>query len=135
MRQVVADELRKVKDTYADRRRTQIVQLGAGMKLTSQVLSATDLVPEQSVWVSVTAEGLISRSIDEKPPRMSGSAAPRRVFFSGVFQQVEVSFPGCHPEPDEPDAGVAQDRREPLRRGRDHRGSPSGRSAKRKGAA
>ncbi len=77
MRQVVADELRQVKETYADRRRTQIVQLEAGMKLTSQILSATDLVPEKSVWVSVTAEGLISRSIDEKPPRMSGTAAPR----------------------------------------------------------
>jgi DNA gyrase subunit A len=77
MRQVVASELRQVKELYADRRRTQITRLGAGAKSVLPVLTATDLLPEQTVWVSATADGLISRTLDEKPPRISGTAAPR----------------------------------------------------------
>ena len=77
MRQVVASELRQVKELYADRRRTQITRLGAGAKSTLPVLTATDLLPEQTVWVSATADGLVSRTLDEKPPRISGTAAPR----------------------------------------------------------
>ena len=78
MRTVVADELRQVKETYGDRRRTQIARLGAGEKTaTSFVLTASALLPEQEVWVAATAEGLISRTHDDKPPRISGTTAPR----------------------------------------------------------
>jgi DNA gyrase subunit A len=85
MRQTVAQELRQVKDLYADRRRTQITRLGVGhlhglgggAKSVLPVLTPTDLLPEQVVWVSATADGLISRTLDEKPPRISGTAAPR----------------------------------------------------------
>jgi DNA gyrase subunit A len=77
MRQVVASELRQVKELYADRRRTQITRLGAGAKSVLPVLTASDLLPEQTVWVSATADGLVSRTLDEKPPRLSGTAAPR----------------------------------------------------------
>jgi DNA gyrase subunit A len=78
MRSVVADGLRQVKETYGDRRRTQIARLGAGDKsATSFVLTTSALLPEQEVWVAATAEGLISRTQDEKPPRISGTAAPR----------------------------------------------------------
>jgi DNA gyrase subunit A len=77
MRQVVSSELRQVKELYADRRRTQITRLGAGAKSVLPVLTATDLLPEQTVWVSATADGLVSRTLDEKPPRISGTAAPR----------------------------------------------------------
>ena len=77
LRQTVAGELRQVKETYADRRRTQITRLGAGAKSVLPVLSASDLLPEQTVWVSATEDGLVSRTLDEKPPRISGSLAPR----------------------------------------------------------
>jgi DNA gyrase subunit A len=77
LRQTVATELRQVKDAYGDRRRTQITRLGAGAKSVLPVLTATDLLPEQTVWVSATQDGLISRTLDEKPPRISGSVAPR----------------------------------------------------------
>ena len=40
-------------------------------------MTATDLLPEQTVWVSATIDGLVSRTLDEKPPRISGTAAPR----------------------------------------------------------
>jgi DNA gyrase subunit A len=77
MRGVVADELLKVKDAYGDRRRTQIINLKAGKA--AKLLTATDLIPEQTVWVGVTEEGLVSRTHDEKPPRYSGNDAPRHL--------------------------------------------------------
>ncbi len=76
MRGVVADELLKVKEAYADRRRTQIVSLQKGGK-TAKTLSSRDLIPQQSVWIGVTAEGIAARTHDEKPPRHSGHDAPR----------------------------------------------------------
>jgi len=77
MRQTVSTELRQVKEAYGDRRRTQITRLGIGAKSVLPVLTATDLLPEQTVWVSATSDGLVSRTLDEKPPRISGTAAPR----------------------------------------------------------
>ncbi|HNT23930.1 MAG TPA: DNA gyrase subunit A [Anaerolineales bacterium] len=76
MRQVVADELRLVKETYGDRRRTQIARRGAGANAATPILTASDLMPERTVWVVSTADGLVSRTQDEKPPRLSGTAAP-----------------------------------------------------------
>ena len=75
MRAVVADELIEVKADYGDRRRTQIVSLKKGKA--AQLLTARDLLPEQTVWVGVTADGLASRTRDEKTPRPSGNDAPR----------------------------------------------------------
>jgi DNA gyrase subunit A len=77
MRAVVADELRQVKEAYSDRRRTQIARLGAGSKSLIPVLTAANLLPEREVWVTATANGLVARTLDEKPPRPSGLAAPR----------------------------------------------------------
>ncbi|HEU4745769.1 MAG TPA: DNA gyrase subunit A [Anaerolineales bacterium] len=76
MRGVVADELLKVKDLYADRRRTQIINVSANGKAT-KTLTARDLLPEQKVWIGVTDEGLVSRTHDDKQPRQSGNDAPR----------------------------------------------------------
>ncbi|MGW8251460.1 MAG: DNA gyrase subunit A, partial [Anaerolineales bacterium] len=74
MRQLVSDELQAVKDTYSDRRRTQIANLKAGES--SSPLTLTDLAPDQMVWLSVSPEGLISRTVDDKTPRQSGSDVP-----------------------------------------------------------
>jgi len=77
MRQEAADELEAVKQAYGDRRRTQIVQLKKGRgKAKVSLLTATDLAPEKEVWLAITAEGLISRTLDDKPPRLSGNDAP-----------------------------------------------------------
>ncbi len=75
MRGAVAEELLKVKAAYADRRRTQIVNLKKGKA--ARMLTATDLLPDQMVWVGVTADGLIARTHDDKQPRHSGRDAPR----------------------------------------------------------
>ncbi len=75
MRAVVADELLKVKTAYADRRRTQIVNLKEGAKA-GKTLTAREL-PHQAVWIGVTDDGLVSRTHDDKQPRHSGNDAPR----------------------------------------------------------
>jgi DNA gyrase subunit A len=76
MRGVVAEELLKVKERYGDRRRTQIVNLGKN-GTTSKMLTARDLLPQQQVWIGVTDDGLVSRTVDDKQPKHSGNDAPR----------------------------------------------------------
>ena len=76
MRGVVADELLKVKELYADRRRTQIINVSANGQAT-KTLTARDLLPEQQIWIGVTEEGLVSRTHDDKQPKHSGNDAPR----------------------------------------------------------
>jgi DNA gyrase subunit A len=76
MRGVVADELLKVKAQYADRRRTQIIDITKGGKA-AKALTASDILPQQQVWIGVTADGLVSRTVDDKEPKHSGNDAPR----------------------------------------------------------
>ncbi|MGH2520967.1 MAG: DNA gyrase subunit A [Anaerolineales bacterium] len=73
MREVIQEELRKIKQTYADPRRTQIVDASQAER---HALTAADLVPDQPVWVTVTQSGLVSRTLNEKQPKLSGEAAP-----------------------------------------------------------
>jgi DNA gyrase subunit A len=76
MRGVVADELIEVKADYGDRRRTQIISLDK--REDAVPLTASQLLPEETVWVGVTADGLVSRMRDaRKVPRPSGNEAPR----------------------------------------------------------
>jgi DNA gyrase subunit A len=76
MRGVVADELLKVKAQYADRRRTQIIDLSKNGKA-AKAMTASDILPQQQVWIGVTEDGLVSRTVDEKEPKHSGNDAPR----------------------------------------------------------
>jgi len=76
MRAVVAEELLKVKEAYGDRRRTQIVNLKKGTQA-AKMLTATDLLPDQAVWIGVTADGLVARTHEDKQPKHSGNDAPR----------------------------------------------------------
>ncbi|MBE3066200.1 MAG: DNA gyrase subunit A, partial [Chloroflexi bacterium] len=76
MRGVAAEELLKVKAAYGDRRRTQIVNM-KGRKAKKAPLTAAELVREQVVWIGMTADGTLARTRDDKPPRLSGSEAPK----------------------------------------------------------
>jgi DNA gyrase subunit A len=76
MRSLAAEELEAVSQAYGDRRRTQIVHLKEGEQKVS-LLTATDLEPDRTVWLSVGSDGLISRTLDEKPPRLSGRDSPQ----------------------------------------------------------
>ncbi len=75
MRQVVSEELLSIKEMFNDRRRTHNVVLKAGQTSASLARSA-EQVPEKEVWVSITPDGLISRSLEDKLPRLSGKDAP-----------------------------------------------------------
>jgi DNA gyrase subunit A len=76
MRMVVEDELKKVKEVYGDRRRTQIVALEEGTNM-AQFLTASDLTPTSDVWIGVTPDGKIARSHSESLPPLAGEGAPR----------------------------------------------------------
>ncbi len=76
MRAAVSEELEAIRQEFGDHRRTQIVQLQAGASVSS-VLTVTDMLPSEPTWVMVSPDGHIARTRDARPPRRSGSAAPR----------------------------------------------------------
>lgn len=126
MRQTVSDELNAVSEAYGDRRRTHIVLLKEGQARTALV-SAGELVPEKEVWLSVTPGGLISRSIENRQPRLSGADAPAwlvrvntRDTLYLVGESGEAAALPVHaiPEGDDPGQGSPYDRVTPLKDGR-----------------
>jgi DNA gyrase subunit A len=76
MRIAAAEELIRVKADFGDKRRTHIVSLQDGKERKS-LLTAAQFLPEQVVWVGATADGLVARTHDDKPPRPSGTEAPK----------------------------------------------------------
>ena len=123
MRAQVAEELQDVSSLYSDRRRTQIVTLKAGDSLTS-VLTAADMAPSESAWVTVTKDGLISRTVDEGLPRLSGNAAPAWVIEVNtrdilylVAEDGQAATVAVHslPQVEHPEDGVAYNRISVLR--------------------
>ncbi|HNB50977.1 MAG TPA: DNA gyrase subunit A [Anaerolineales bacterium] len=114
IRALIAEELGTVKQAYGDRRRTQIVRLGAG-QTRQDALTARDLAPDQTVWVAVTEAGLVSRTTEDKPPRISGRAAPAWLLQAHtrdtlylVTETGEAAALGVHtlPETDDPEQGT-----------------------------
>lgn len=77
MRELIQDELRTIKQKYGDRRRTQIVDASGAER---PALTAADLAPEHETWVTVLANGLVSRSPAEKMPKLTTSEIPLAVF-------------------------------------------------------
>jgi DNA gyrase subunit A len=77
MRDLCSDELAQAKELYGDRRRTFIA--GAASADTNGTATLHAIAPDHRVWLSVTNEGLISRSLTDKAPRASGTSAPRHV--------------------------------------------------------
>ncbi|HUF39021.1 MAG TPA: DNA topoisomerase (ATP-hydrolyzing), partial [Anaerolineales bacterium] len=123
MRTVVAEELERVKSAFGDRRKTQIVSLDGQDKKTA-ILTARDFAPDQEVWISVMEDGRISRTIDDKPPRLSGSAASSWLVLANsrdtlylVNEQGEAAAIGVHslPETDSPPDGTPISQITPLR--------------------
>ncbi|MCJ7623376.1 MAG: DNA gyrase subunit A, partial [Anaerolineaceae bacterium] len=75
VRKVVVDELLALKETYSDRRRTQIVNLKEG-ESAQALLTTAKLMPAQDVWIGVMHDGRVARSLTEKLSRVSGRQAP-----------------------------------------------------------
>ncbi len=92
LREAVAEELNIIKQKYADRRRTQIVSLKQGAAA-RDVLTTTELMPEEKVWVGVTREGLIGRISVEKQPRFTGKDAPALLLLSSSNHTLYLAAP------------------------------------------
>ncbi|MCC7358964.1 MAG: DNA gyrase subunit A [Anaerolineales bacterium] len=73
LRDLIAAELFAIKQKYADKRRTQIVQAGAA---DTPALTAADLAPQQDVWVTVLPNGLVSRTPGGRQPKLAATEAP-----------------------------------------------------------
>lgn len=65
MRGVIKEELNEVADTFADSRRTQIVD-----KDKADVLTAEDLIPDEGTWVMISDEGTVGRTTRKLPPKI-----------------------------------------------------------------
>ncbi len=124
MRQAVGVELEAVKASYGDNRKTQIVNLGGGEDVKTAVLTARDLAPDKEVWVTVSPDGRISHTPDNKPPRLSGSAAASlllkvntRDTLYVINEQGEAAALGVHavPESASPTEGTPVEQITPLR--------------------
>jgi DNA gyrase subunit A len=75
---LASQELEKVKEKFGDRRKTQLVRLSAKTKA-SLTLTTTDLTPQKTIWISLTKDGQISRTLENKLPRLSGKSAPELI--------------------------------------------------------
>ena len=90
MRGVVREELQQVKAQYGDTRRTQIVSKTGG-----EVVSTTDLIPDENVWVMVGQEGTVARTTsasminiptkpDEQPLKLLQANTQDIIYFFGA---------------------------------------------------
>ena len=75
MRGHIADELRRLKAEFGDRRRTQIVEAARGRR-SAGPLTAGEALEEKDTWVAVTPGGLICRTPTARMPRLTGKDAP-----------------------------------------------------------
>ncbi len=89
MRGVVIDELKAVRDQYADPRRTQIIQMDEG-ETAIDLLTTADVIPEKTVWVAVSRDNHIARTDGDKSFRQWGIDAPRMVLRTSTRHTVFV---------------------------------------------
>ncbi|MCA9918711.1 MAG: DNA gyrase subunit A [Anaerolineales bacterium] len=66
MRELIKEELLAVKEKYQDVRRTQIIDSGDA----KTVLSATDLLPDEQVWVMIGEKGTLARTTSPEMVRI-----------------------------------------------------------------
>jgi DNA gyrase subunit A len=95
MRQAVSDELVAVKEKYGDRRRTQLVNLKKGGKV-EHITVTSSMAPDQPAWVTVSADGIISRREGESAPRLSGREAPLQAVRTTAHQTLYLVTPAGH---------------------------------------
>ncbi len=122
MRQVVADELEEVKEKYDDRRRTQIALIDADQPK-AMPLTMRDLIEDKTVWLTITEDGLVALTSDDKLPRQSGSEAPtwllkvntRDTLFLAAENGMTAAIPVHNvPEANKPSAGIHIEKISPL---------------------
>ncbi len=87
MRGVVIDELKEVREKYADPRRTQIIQMDEG-ETAMDLVTTADVMPEEEVWVAVSCDNHIARTNKDKTFRQWGVDAPKMVLRTTTHQTV-----------------------------------------------
>ncbi len=88
MRDLVKQELAEIRSRYADPRRTLIVE-GA----VSTGVTMTELLPDEEVWVVITESGLVSRSFDDKQPKVTTEVKdPPRVMLAAGSSEIVYLF-------------------------------------------
>lgn len=87
MRNVVIEELKAVKTKYGDPRRTQIIRLGEGEKV-SEMLTQTDVMPLEHFWVEVSESGLLSRTEGDTANRLGGTDAPWSIIRTNTHETI-----------------------------------------------
>ncbi len=86
MRAVIADELREVRQTWQDPRRTLI----ANAQATGE---EQQNLPETSTWISLTVNGRLARSHEDRPPKVTTSQRePPRFLLQGSTSQILYLF-------------------------------------------
>jgi DNA gyrase subunit A len=88
MRAVIVDELTSVKQAYGDPRRTVILDSTATS--TQQLL-----IPQENTWVTLTVDGLIGRSYEDTPPKITTEVKnpPRFILHSSTNQVLYLITP------------------------------------------
>jgi len=89
MRDVVIAELKEVKEKYTDPRRTQIIQMDEG-ETAVDLLTTSDVMPEEQVWVAISPDNRIARTSDDKSFRQWGVDAPKMVLHTTTHQTVYI---------------------------------------------
>ncbi|MEM5773529.1 MAG: DNA gyrase subunit A, partial [Anaerolineaceae bacterium] len=89
IRQLVETELEQIREKYGDRRRTQIFSAANGEAIKA-MLTMTDMMPVQRVWLGMTDEGMLARSTTEKLPKVTGKQAPCRLIKTDTHHLVYV---------------------------------------------
>jgi DNA gyrase subunit A len=66
MREVIAEEMQQIKDTYSDPRRTVIVDSTATTDNAGEIL-----IPQENTWITLTVDGKLGRSYEDAPPKIT----------------------------------------------------------------
>ncbi len=86
MRAVIADELREVRQNWQDPRRTLIANAQASGEEHQNL-------PETSTWISLTVNGRLGRSHEDRPPKVTTSQRePPRFLLQGSSSQILYLF-------------------------------------------
>ncbi len=92
MRQAVIDELLAVKEKFGERRRTQLFNLKKGGRIENISVTST-IAPDQPSWVTLSADGTLSRREGDQAPRLSGREAPLQAVKTTAHQTLYLVTP------------------------------------------
>ena len=87
MRELCVLELMEARQTFAEKRKTQIVGLKEGDSITS-MLTITDVIPTQSVTIAINEAGLIARTPSENAAWFTGKEAPHWLVRTDTHQTI-----------------------------------------------